>query len=114
MEVKMGAEAPEYLRGPYDGKEDITGVTTTTPVINGIGHKVQNTETKSCQNKDSTRTQNNHKRLEKNSENAESKTESEEAKTSQILVGPQKGQVVHVWFGRKKRSPRGRKEAEGN
>ena len=27
---------------------------------------------------------------------------------------PQKGQVVQVWFGRKKRSPRGRKEAKDN
>ena len=35
-------------------------------------------------------------------------------KTSRILVGPQKGQVVHVWFGKKKRSLRGGKEAEDN
>ena len=83
MEVITGAKAPEYLRGPYAGKEDITGATTkniATPIINSTSHKVQNTETKPCQNKDLMRTQNNHKRLEKNSENAESKTESEEAK----------------------------------
>uniref|UniRef100_A0A2N9GH53 Reverse transcriptase domain-containing protein n=1 Tax=Fagus sylvatica TaxID=28930 RepID=A0A2N9GH53_FAGSY len=98
-------------------KEDITGATTkniATPRINGTSHKLQNTETKPCQSKDSTKTQDSHKRLEKNSENAESETEYEEAKTSRILVGPQKSQVVQVWFGRKKRSPRGRKEAEDN
>jgi hypothetical protein len=107
----------EYLRGHYAGKEDITGATTkniAAPIINGTSHKVQNTKTKPCQNKDSTRTQDNHKRLEKNSENVESELESEEAKTSQIPVGPQKGQVVQVWFGKKKRNPRGRKEAEDN
>ena len=114
MEVITGAEAPEYLRGPYVGKEDIIGTTTTnitTLRINGTGHKVQNTETKPCQTKDSTRT---HKRLEKNSENLESETESKEPKISQAPVGPQKGQVVHVWFGRKKRSLRCRKEAKDN
>ena len=40
--------------------------------------------------------------------------EFEEIKTSQMPVWPQKGQVVQVWFGRKKRSLRGRKEAEDN
>ena len=40
--------------------------------------------------------------------------ESEEAKASQMPVWPQKGQVVQAWFGRKKRSPRGRKEVEDN
>jgi hypothetical protein len=117
MEVITGVEVPAYLRGPYAGKEDITGATTkniATPIINSTSHKVQNTETKPCQNKDSTRTQDNHKRLEKNSENAESETESEEAKTSRIPVGPQKGQGVQVWFGKKKRSPRGGKKAEDN
>uniref|UniRef100_A0A2N9F0K1 Reverse transcriptase domain-containing protein n=1 Tax=Fagus sylvatica TaxID=28930 RepID=A0A2N9F0K1_FAGSY len=97
MEVITGVEVPAYLRGPYAGKEDITGATTkniATPIINSTSHKVQNTETKPCQNKDSTRTQDNHKRLEKNSENVESETESEEAKTSRIPVGPQKGQGV--------------------
>ena len=52
--------------------------------------------------------------MKKNNENAESEIESKEAKTSQIPVGPQKGQVVQVWFGRKKRSPRGKKEAKEN
>jgi hypothetical protein len=117
MEVITRVEASEYFRGPYAGKEDITGATTkniATPRINGTSHKLQNTKTKPCQSKDSTKTQDSHKRLEKNSENAESETEYEEAKTSRILVGPQKSQVVQVWFGRKKRSPRGRKEAEDN
>ena len=94
MEVITGVEVPKYLKGNYAGKEDITGATTkniAAPIINGTSHKVQNTETKPCQNKDSTRTQDNQKRLEKNSKNAESETESEEAKTSQIPVGPQKG-----------------------
>jgi hypothetical protein len=117
MEVITGAKAPEYLRGPYVGKEGIAGATTkniATPVRNGTNHRVQNTKVKSCPNKDSTKTQNNHKSLEKNSENVESETESEEAKASPKPVGPKRGQVVQVWFGRKKRSPRGSKEAEGN
>ena len=68
MEVITGVEVPKYLKGNYAGKEDITGATTkniAAPIINGTSHKVQNTETKPCQNKDSTRTQDNHKRLEK-------------------------------------------------
>jgi hypothetical protein len=73
---------------------------------------VQDTKVESCPSKDSTKTQNNHKRLEKNSKNVESETESEEAKASPVPVGPKRGQVVQVWFGRKKRSPRGSKEAE--
>ena len=43
MEVIIGAEMLEYLRGPYAGKEDITGATTkniATPIINGTSHKV--------------------------------------------------------------------------
>jgi hypothetical protein len=43
-------------------------------------------------------------------ENIES--ESEEAKTLPIRIGPKKGQVVQVWFGKKKRSPMGSKEAK--
>ena len=50
----------------------------------------------------------------KGSENVESEMESEEAKASQMPVWPQKGQVVQVWFDRKKRSLRGRKEVEDN
>ena len=72
MEVITGAEAPKYLRGPYAGKDSITGATTKnilTPVRNGTSHKVQNTKVKSCPNKDSIKTQDNHKCLEKNSEN---------------------------------------------
>jgi hypothetical protein len=91
MEVITGVEAPKYLRGPYARKEDIIGATTkniATPIINGTSHKLQNTETKPCQSKDLTRTQDNHKCLEKSSENAELETESEEAKTSRIPVGP--------------------------
>jgi hypothetical protein len=61
-----------------------------------------------------TGTRDNHKHLEKGSENAELETKSEEAKTSQIPVGPQKGQVMQVWFGRKKRSSRGKKEGKDN
>ena len=111
----MGVEALEYLRGPYARKEGIAGAITkniATPIRNGTNHKVKNTKVKSCPNKDSTKTQDNHKWLEKNSENVESETESEEAKTLPIPVGPKKGQVVQVWFGRKKRSPRGSKEAK--
>ena len=115
MEVITGAEAPEYLRGPYARKEGIAGATTKNiaiPVRDGTRHKVQDTKVESCPNKDSTETQDNHKRLEKNNKNVESEIESEEAKASP--VGPKKGQVVQVWFGRKKRSPRGNKAAEDN
>jgi hypothetical protein len=97
MEVIMGAKALEYLRGLYVEKEVIIGATTkniAAPIKNGTSHKVQNTEAKPCQNKDSMRTQDNQKRLEKNYDNAKLETGYEEAKTSQILVGPQKGQVV--------------------
>ena len=117
MEVITGAEAPKYLRRLYVGKEDITGATTKNtiaPIKNGTSHKVQNTETKPCQDKDSTRTQDNHKHLEKNNDNVKSEIEYEEAKTSQVLVRPQKGQMVQVWFDIKKRSPRGMTEAEDN
>jgi hypothetical protein len=51
MEVIMEAEAPEYLKGPYAGKQDITGAATkniATPIINVTSHKVQNIETKPC------------------------------------------------------------------
>ena len=59
MEVIMGAEAPEYLRGLYAGKEGIVGAITkniATPVRNGTRHKVQDTKVESCPNKDSTKT----------------------------------------------------------
>ena len=72
MEVITRAEVPEYLRGPYTEKEDITSATTknvAAPIKNGTSHKVQNTKVKSCPNKDSIKTQDNHKCLEKNSEN---------------------------------------------
>jgi hypothetical protein len=115
MEVITGAEAPEYLRGPYAKKVD-TAVTTTkniaTPVKGDTGHKVQDTRVELYPNKDSTNTQDNHKLLEKNSENVESETESEETKALPAPVGPRRGQVVQVWFGRKKKSPRGSKEAK--
>jgi hypothetical protein len=117
MEVITGVEAPEYLRGPYVGKEGIVDATTkniATPVRDGTRHKVQDTKVESCSNEDSTKTQDNHKRLEKNSENVESETESKEAKASPVPVGPKIGQVVQVWFGRKKISPKGSKEAEDN
>ena len=115
MEVITGAEAPEYLRGPYVGEEGIAGAITknvATPTRNGIRHKVQDIKVESCPNKDSTKTQDNHKWLEKNNENVELETESEEAKTLPVPTGPKRGQVVLVWFGRKKRSPKGSKEAE--
>ena len=105
MEVITGAKAPEYLRGHYARKEDIIGATTkniATPIINDISHKLQNTETKPCQSKDSTRTQDNHKRLEKNSENVESETESEEAKTSRIPIGPQKAKWYRFGLAERK------------
>uniref|UniRef100_A0A2N9FYZ2 Uncharacterized protein n=1 Tax=Fagus sylvatica TaxID=28930 RepID=A0A2N9FYZ2_FAGSY len=66
MEVITGAEAPEYLKGPYVKKEDTIDTPAkdiAIPIMkNDIGHKVQST----------------------------------------------------VWFGRKKRSPKGRKEAKDN
>ena len=92
MEVITGAEAPEYLRGPYARKEGIAGATTKNiaiPVRDGTRHKVQDTKVESCSNEDSTKTQDNHKRLEKNSENVESETESEGVKP--VPVGPKKG-----------------------
>ena len=92
MEVITGAEAPEYLRGPYARKEGIAGATTksiVTLVKGDTRHKRQDAKVKSCPNKDSTKSQNNHKRLEKNSENVESETESEGVKP--VPVGPKKG-----------------------
>jgi hypothetical protein len=68
MEVITGAEALEYLQGPYARKEDTIGVTTkdiATPTMNGAGHKVQSTVAKPCRGRDFERTQDNHKRLEK-------------------------------------------------
>ena len=112
MEVITRAEAPEYLRGPYIGAKGIVGAITKNVATLVRNHKVQVTKVESCPNKDSTKTQDNHKRLEKNSENVESETESEEAKTLSVPIGPKRGQVVQVWFGSKKRSPRGSKEAE--
>ena len=117
MEMITGAEAPEYLKGPYARKEDTIGAPTkdiAAPTMNGVGHKVQSMVAKPCWGKDLEGTRDNHKRLEKGSENAESKTESEEVKTSHTPMWPQKGQMVQVWFGRKKRSSRGRKEAQDN
>ena len=112
MEVITRAEAPEYLRGPYIGAKGIVGAITKNVATLVRNHKVQVTKVESCPNKDSTKTQDNHKRLEKNSENVESETESEEAKTLSVPIGPKRGQVVQVWFGSKNRSPRGSKEAE--
>jgi hypothetical protein len=92
MEVITGAEAPEYLRGPYAGKEGIASATTksiVTPVKGDTRHKGQDAKVESCPNKDSTKSQNNHKRLEKNSKNVESETKSEGVKP--VLVGPKKG-----------------------
>jgi hypothetical protein len=97
MEVIKGAEAFEYLRGPYAGKEGIAGAITKNiakPVRNGTRHKVQDTKVESYPSKDSIKTPDNHKRLKKNSENVELETESEEARISPIPVGPKKGQVV--------------------
>ena len=94
MEVITGAEAPEYLRGPYARKEGIAGATTKNiaiPVRDGTRHKVQDTKVESCPNKDSTETQDNHKRLEKNNKNVESETKSKEVKASPIPVGPKTG-----------------------
>ncbi len=97
MEVIKGAEAFEYLRGPYAGKEGIAGAITKNiakPVRNGTRHKVQDTKVESYPSKDSIKTPDNRKRLKKNSENVELETESEEARISPIPVGPKKGQVV--------------------
>jgi hypothetical protein len=115
MEVITGAEAPEHFRGPYVGEDGIAGAITknvATPVGSGTRHKVQDSKVELCPNKDSTKIQDNHKRLEKNSENVESETESKEAMTLQASVGPKRGQVVQVWFGKKRRSPRGSEEPE--
>ena len=115
MEVITGAETPEYLRGPYGG-ENGTAVTTTkniaTRVKGDTGHTVQDTRAESYPNKNSKETQDKHKRLEKNSKSVESETESKEIKALPAPVGPRRGQVVQVWFGRKKRSSRGNKEAK--
>ena len=43
-----------------------------------------------------------------------SETESEKVKTAYMPILLQNCQTVQVWFGRKKRSPRGRKEAQDN
>jgi hypothetical protein len=113
MKVITGSKAPKYLRGLYVGENGTTVATTkniATPVKGDIEYKVQDTRAESYPNKNSTETQDNHKRLEKNSENGELETESEENKAFPAPVGPRKGQVVQVWFGRKKRSPRGSKE----
>jgi hypothetical protein len=114
MEVITGAKAPEYLKGPYIQKEDTTNTLakdTAIPIMkNGIGHRMQSTITKPYQGKEPEKTRNDHKRLEKGSEN----TESEKVKTSYVPILPQNYQTVQVWFGRKKRSPRGRKEAQDN
>uniref|UniRef100_A0A2N9END3 Retrotransposon gag domain-containing protein n=1 Tax=Fagus sylvatica TaxID=28930 RepID=A0A2N9END3_FAGSY len=99
MEVITGAKAPEYLRGPYVGEDGIAGTITknvATPVKNGTGHKLQDSKMESHPSRDSTKTQNNHKRLEKNNENVKSETESEEAKTLPVLVEPKRGQMVQV------------------
>jgi hypothetical protein len=51
MEVITGAEALEYLKGPYARREDTIGVTTkdiATPTMNGAGHKVQSMVAKPC------------------------------------------------------------------
>jgi hypothetical protein len=114
MEVITGAEAPEYPRGPYVGENGTVVATTkniATLVKGDTEYKVQDTRAESYPNKNSTETQDNHKRLEKNSENGELETESEKNEAFPAPVGPRKGQVVQVWFGRKKRSPKGSKEA---
>ena len=50
MEVITGAEAPEYLKGPYVRKEDIIDIPTKDIVIpimkNGRGHRMQSMVTK--------------------------------------------------------------------
>ena len=115
MEVITGVEAPEYLRGPHIGEEGIAGAITKNvamPVRNDTRHKVQDSKVELCPNKDSTKIQDSHKRLEKDSKNVESKTGSEEAKTIPAHIGPKRGQVVQVWFSKKRRSPRGSKELE--
>ena len=91
MEVITGAEALEYLRGPYVREESVAGVITKNEVTPVRNHKVQDAKVESCPNKDSTKTQDNHKWLEKNSENVESETESEEAKTLPVPIGPKRG-----------------------
>ena len=51
MEMITGAEAPEYLKGPYARKEDTIGAPTkdiAAPTMNGVGHKVQSMVAKPC------------------------------------------------------------------
>ena len=56
MEVITGAEAPEYLKGPYARKEDTVDTPAkdiAMPIIkNGIGHRVQSMVTKPYRGKD--------------------------------------------------------------
>jgi hypothetical protein len=116
MEVITGAEAPEYLKGPCTRKEDTIDTPTKDIVIpikkDGISHRVQSMVTEPYRGKGLEKTRDDHKRLEKGSENTESETKSEKVKASYMPIQPQNFQTVQVWFGRKKRSPRGRKEAQ--
>ena len=94
MEVITGAEALKYLRGPYVRKDGIAGAITENvamPVGNGTRHKVQDSKAESYPNKDSTKNQDNHKRLEKNSENGELEIESEENKAFLAPIGLRRG-----------------------
>ncbi len=85
MEVITGAEAPEYLKGPYVQKEDTINIPTKDIVIpimkNGRGHRMQSMVTKPYRGKESKKTRNDHRCLEKDNENIESETESKKVKT---------------------------------
>ncbi len=120
MEVITGAEAPEYLKGPYiqNRKEDIAITMTKDeknadiPIVrDNISHKIQSTTTKPHRGKEPEKIRNDHKCLEKVSENFESETEFKKINTSSshTPILPQNYQTVQVWFGKRKRSPRGKK-----
>ena len=118
MEVITGAEAPEYLKRPYvQNKEEDTAITMEKDeedVAVMMAGKIQSTITKPQQGKEPEKIRNDHKRLEKGSKDFESETESEKINTisSHVPILSQGYQTVQVWFGRKKRSPRGKKEEQ--
>ena len=125
MEVITGVEAPEYLKEPYiRGRKEDIAITlakdekdVAIPIVrNDISHKMQTTITKPHRGKEPKKIQNDHKRLEKESENIESEAESKKVNTSSshVPILPLNYQTVQVWFGKKKQSLRGKKEAQDN
>uniref|UniRef100_A0A2N9EV97 Uncharacterized protein n=1 Tax=Fagus sylvatica TaxID=28930 RepID=A0A2N9EV97_FAGSY len=93
MEVITGAEALEYLQGPYARKEDTIGVTTkdiATPTMNGAGHKVQSTKMLS------------------------QKWNSRKSKPHRRQYGPKRANWCRFGLAERKEARMGRKEAEDN